>query len=36
MLVFLNAYPINKPEVMIGQAGSRFDDAGRAHGRAVT
>jgi chromate reductase len=29
MLVFLNAYPINKPEVMIGQAGSRFDDAGR-------
>ena len=29
MLVFLNAYPINKPEVMIGQAASRFDEAGR-------
>jgi chromate reductase len=29
MLVFLNAHPINKPEVMIGQAGSKFDEAGR-------
>jgi chromate reductase, NAD(P)H dehydrogenase (quinone) len=29
MLVFLNAFPINKPEVMIGQAATRFDAAGR-------
>jgi chromate reductase len=29
MLVFLNAHPINKPEVMIGQAGSKFDEGGR-------
>jgi chromate reductase len=29
MLVFLDAYPINKPEVMIGQAGQRFDADGR-------
>jgi chromate reductase len=29
MLVFLNALPVNKPEVMIGQAASRFDEAGR-------
>ncbi|KAA2244002.1 NADPH-dependent FMN reductase [Salinarimonas soli] len=28
MLVFLNAHPINKPEVMIGQAPSKFDEAG--------
>jgi chromate reductase, NAD(P)H dehydrogenase (quinone) len=25
MLVFLNAFPINRPEVMIGQAQNRFD-----------
>ena len=29
MLVFLNAFPINKPEVMIGQAAQKFDEAGR-------
>ncbi|HEY8564026.1 MAG TPA: NADPH-dependent FMN reductase [Beijerinckiaceae bacterium] len=29
MLVFLNAHPINKPEVMIGQAASKFDAEGR-------
>lgn len=29
MLIFLNAFPINKPEVMIGQAGSKFDENGR-------
>jgi chromate reductase len=29
MLVFLNAHPINKPEVMIGQAPTKFDEAGR-------
>lgn len=29
MLVFLNAHPINKPEVMIGQAGTKFDETGR-------
>jgi chromate reductase len=28
MLIFLNAYPINKPEVMIGQAQTKFDEAG--------
>ncbi len=28
MLVFLNAHPINKPEVMIGQAAQKFDEAG--------
>lgn len=28
MLVFLNAFPVNRPEVMIGQAASRFDEAG--------
>jgi chromate reductase len=26
MLVFLNAYPVNKPEVMIGQAAQKFDE----------
>jgi chromate reductase, NAD(P)H dehydrogenase (quinone) len=26
MLVYLNAFPINKPEVMIGQAPTRFDE----------
>ena len=26
MLVFLNAHPINKPEVMIGQAAQKFDE----------
>ena len=29
MLVFLNALPVNKPEVMIGQASQKFDEAGR-------
>jgi chromate reductase, NAD(P)H dehydrogenase (quinone) len=28
VFVFLNVYPINEPEVMIGQAASRFDAAG--------
>ena len=28
MLIFLNAYPVNKPEVMIGQAQTKFDGAG--------
>jgi chromate reductase len=28
MLVFLNAFPVNKPEVMIGQAQNKFDQAG--------
>jgi chromate reductase len=28
MLIFLNAYPVNKPEVMIGQAQTKFDEAG--------
>ena len=28
MLVFLNAFPVNKPEVMIGQALTKFDEAG--------
>jgi chromate reductase, NAD(P)H dehydrogenase (quinone) len=28
VLVFLNAFPINKPEVMIGQAAQKFDAAG--------
>lgn len=29
MLIFLNAFPLNKPEVMIGQASSKFDESGR-------
>ena len=29
MLVFLNCHPINKPEVMIGQAQAKFDATGR-------
>ena len=29
MLVFLNAFPINKPEVMISKAAERFDENGR-------
>lgn len=29
MCVFLNMLPVNKPEVMIGQAQSRFDAAGK-------
>lgn len=28
MMVFLNMFPINKPEVMIGNAGSKFDAEG--------
>ena len=27
MLIFLNAFPVNKPEVMIGQAQTKFDEA---------
>jgi chromate reductase len=29
MLVFLNAFPVDKPEVMIGQASTKFDEAGQ-------
>jgi chromate reductase len=29
MLVFLNAFPLNKPEVMIGAAQTKFDEAGK-------
>jgi len=29
MLVFLNAFPLNKPEVMIGAAQTKFDEAGQ-------
>jgi chromate reductase len=29
MMVFLNAFPLNKPEVMIGQAGKKFDESGK-------
>ena len=29
MFVFLNMYPVNKPEVMISSAAQRFDDQGR-------
>ena len=28
MMVFLNMFPINQPEVMIGNAGEKFDDQG--------
>lgn len=28
MMVYLNMFPINQPEVMIGSAGERFDDEG--------
>jgi chromate reductase len=28
MLIFLNAFPVNKPEVMIGQAQTKSDEAG--------
>jgi chromate reductase len=28
MMVFLDAFPLNKPEVMIGQAGKKFDESG--------
>ena len=28
MMVFLNMFPINQPEVMIGNAGKRFDEQG--------
>ncbi|WP_341702935.1 NAD(P)H-dependent oxidoreductase [Ferrovibrio sp.] len=28
MMVFLNAFPVNKPEVFIGQAASKFDAGG--------
>ena len=27
-MVFLNMFPINRPEVMIGNASERFDDQG--------
>lgn len=29
VLVFLEAHPLNRPEVMVGLAGTRFDEAGR-------
>jgi chromate reductase len=29
MFVFLNMYPVNKPEVMISSAAQRFDEQGR-------
>lgn len=35
MLVYLNAHPINKPEVMIGQAAGKFDEAGRLKDEAA-
>jgi chromate reductase len=35
MMVFLNAFPINKPEVMIGQAAQKFDDSGRLNDEAT-
>ena len=28
MMVFLNMFPVNQPEVMIGNAAQRFDDQG--------
>ena len=28
MMVFLNMFPLNQPEVMIGNAGEKFDDKG--------
>lgn len=28
MMVYLNMFPVNQPEVMIGNAGERFDEAG--------
>jgi len=28
MMVFLNMFPLNQPEVMIGNAGDRFDESG--------
>jgi chromate reductase len=28
VMVFLNMFPLNQPEVMIGQAANKFDDAG--------
>jgi chromate reductase len=28
MMVFLNMFPVNQPEVMIGNASERFDAAG--------
>src|SRR5712672_2183310 len=28
MMVFLNMHPLNKPEIMIGNCASKFDDAG--------
>ena len=29
MMVFLNMFPLNRPEVMIGNAGEKFDDNGK-------
>ena len=29
MMVFLNMFPINRPEVMIGKAAGKFDEAGK-------
>jgi chromate reductase len=28
MMVFLNMFPVNQPEVMIGNAGEKFDEHG--------
>jgi chromate reductase len=28
MMVFLNMFPVNQPEVMIGNAAARFDEQG--------
>jgi chromate reductase len=28
MMVFLNIFPVNQPEVMVGNAGKKFDEQG--------
>ena len=35
MMVFLNMFPINRPEVMIGNAGEKFDADGKLTGEAT-
>ena len=35
MMVFLNMFPINQPEVMIGNASTRFDDQGNLTDQAT-
>jgi chromate reductase len=35
ILVFLNMFPINQPEVMIGNAGARFDESGNLTDQAT-